>query len=71
MLNAYKPKCDFDLFYMHLFYFRKIEKMDCEWHRVYYGIFNAVQSQVKNAFGQNVTLDIKESFDCKKCINIL
>lgn len=43
--------------------------MDCQWHRVYHGILNVIQNEVKNVYGQNVTLYVKDSFDCKECVN--
>lgn len=49
--------------YLH----RKIDGMNCAWHRVYYKIFNAIQEQIALIFGKKFRLYIKPDFDCFLC----
>lgn len=49
--------------YLH----RKVDRMNCDWHRVYYKIYDAIQNQMIESFGSSFRLHVKSNFDCFFC----
>lgn len=49
--------------YLH----RKVDRMNCNWHRVYYKIYDAIQHQMAQLFGTTFRLHVKSNFECFMC----
>lgn len=47
--------------------YRKVDCMNCDWHRVYYKIYDAIQQQIAQLFGTTSRLHVKPNFECFLC----